>query len=181
MTIEQIILLDYWMILPLFVLGSMLHFVYEWSNHNKAVAVIAAVNESYWEHIKIAFWPVFILYLYEYILGGWKYAAFIPAKTIALYSIPISMVAIVSLYKLVTKKNVLFIDISVFFITIYIAQVLGTKLLSEITPSIMTTYISVFFLLVIVLAFLFLTIKPPKDSDIFKDPLTNKYGTKGHK
>ena len=36
------------------VIGTLLHFMYEWSGHNKVVSLFAAVNESTWEHIKIA-------------------------------------------------------------------------------------------------------------------------------
>ena len=33
--------------------GSLLHFVYEWSGGNTAAAAFAAVNESVWEHMKL--------------------------------------------------------------------------------------------------------------------------------
>ena len=42
------------------ILGTLLHFTYEWSHHNKVVAYFSAVNESTWEHIKIALTPTFI-------------------------------------------------------------------------------------------------------------------------
>ena len=32
-------------------IGTLLHFMYEWSGHNKVVSLFAAVNESTWEHI----------------------------------------------------------------------------------------------------------------------------------
>ena len=41
-------------------IGTLLHFMYEWSGHNKVVSLFAAVNESTWEHIKIALTPSFI-------------------------------------------------------------------------------------------------------------------------
>lgn len=39
-------------ILIISVIGTLLHFLYEISHHNKYVALFAAVNESTWEHIK---------------------------------------------------------------------------------------------------------------------------------
>lgn len=39
------------------VVGTLFHFLYDWSNHNKIVGLFAAVNESTWEHIKIALTP----------------------------------------------------------------------------------------------------------------------------
>jgi hypothetical protein len=181
LSISQIMTIDLWMIIPLFLIGSTLHFVYNWSNHRKEVAIISAVNESYWEHIKIAFWPVIILYVFEFALGGYKYTSFIPAKTIALYTIPVSMVAIVFCYKFFTKKNILFVDISVFLITIILAQVIGALLLTQISPTTTTILLSLGFLFFITIGFTVFTLKPPKEPDIFKDPLTSKYGLKGHK
>ena len=46
-------------------IGTLLHFMYEWTNHNKVVSLFAAVNESTWEHIKIALTPIFIWTLYD--------------------------------------------------------------------------------------------------------------------
>jgi hypothetical protein len=181
MNISQIINLDYWMIIPLFFIGSTMHFVYEWSKHNKRIAILAAVNESYWEHIKIAFWPAFILYLTEFALGGWKIASFIPAKTVSLYVVIVFMVSSVFSYKFFTKKNILALDISLFGLTLVVAQIVGINLLRDLAPSLITIYVSVFFLLTVVISFTRFTINPPEEPDLFRDPITNKYGLKGHK
>src|SRR5690606_32744073 len=148
MDINQIVTLDLWMIVPLFLIGSALHFTYDWSKHNKFVAIFSAVNESYWEHIKIAFWPLFLLYLIEFFSGGYKLSSFIPAKTIALYTVPIAMTAITYGYKYITKKNILALDISSFFVVIAIAQLTGTQFLKELSASWLTIVISISFLIV---------------------------------
>ncbi|MTA92276.1 MAG: hypothetical protein F2544_02690, partial [Actinobacteria bacterium] len=96
---ESIILISLWMIVPLGVLGSLLHFVFDWTKHNRLVAIFAAVNESYWEHIKIAVWPVMLLQFVLFIAGGYQFASFIPAATISLYSIPVAMVGVIYSYK----------------------------------------------------------------------------------
>ncbi|UKI28147.1 MAG: DUF6512 family protein [Clostridium sp.] len=46
-------------------------FLYEISGHNKVALLFAAVNESTWEHIKIALTPTFLWSL----LDGFKYGA----------------------------------------------------------------------------------------------------------
>lgn len=181
MTLEQIVVLDHWMIIPLFLVGSLLHFIYDLSKHDPRVAIIAAVNESYWEHIKIAVWPVFLLAVVEFVFGGWKIGSFIPAKTIALYSIPVLMIAIIYAYKFFTKKNILAIDILTFLITIAVSQVVGSLIMPRLEANIWLTAFSLLFLLILIISFLMLTKYPPKDSDFFKDPITKKYGFKGHK
>ena len=55
------------------VFGTSLHFAFELSNFWKPVAIIAAVNESVWEHLKMVFWPGLIFSLLEYnFLKGWE-------------------------------------------------------------------------------------------------------------
>jgi len=50
----------------LIIVGSFFHFLFELSNYNIVVAAFAAVNESVWEHLKLAFFPLLIFSLIEY-------------------------------------------------------------------------------------------------------------------
>lgn len=49
-----------------YVLGTILHFTYEWSNENSIVALFSAVNESTWEHLKLLFFPMLITTIIGY-------------------------------------------------------------------------------------------------------------------
>ena len=40
--------------------GSALHFVFDLLSGFAPVGIIAAVNESVWEHMKLAFWPMLV-------------------------------------------------------------------------------------------------------------------------
>ena len=180
MTIDSIILVSLWMIVPLGLLGSVLHFLFDWTKHNKLVAIFSAVNESYWEHIKIAIWPVLLLQTVLFSLGGYQVSSFIPAATIALYSIPVSMVGLVFLYKSVTKRNVLWLDISIFFVCIAIAQSIFVLILGQLSPTTGTVVISGLFLVGLVVAFLLFTFRPPKEPDVFVDPINKRYGLRAH-
>jgi hypothetical protein len=180
MTIETIVLTSLWAIIPLGILGSLLHFLFDWTRHNNFVGVIAAVNESYWEHIKIAVWPVLLVQLCLFIAGGFQFSSFIPAATIALYSIPVAMIGLVFLYKAVSKRNILWIDISIFFMVIAIAQVVFVLLLQELNSSVWMILISSAFLVGLVVAFLRFTARPPLEPDVFIDPTNKKYGLRAH-
>jgi len=46
--------------------GSSLHFAFELSDYWTPLAMIAAVNESIWEHLKIYFWPGLLYTLVQY-------------------------------------------------------------------------------------------------------------------
>ncbi len=180
MDLDALVSVSWWMIIPLIVLGSALHFVYDWSGQRRAVAVLGAVNESYWEHIKIAIWPIALTQLVLFAAGGHNYAAFVPAATIALYSVPISMVGIVFLYKALTGRNVLWVDIGVFALVVALAQVIFIKLLGQLAADAVTVLIAVFFLTGLVGAFLRFTLNPPQEPDVFRDPITGRYGLAGH-
>jgi len=42
------------------ILGTILHFTYEWSGGNAFVGTFSSVNESTWEHLKLAFFPMLL-------------------------------------------------------------------------------------------------------------------------
>lgn len=180
MTLETIVVTSLWAIVPLGILGSLLHFLFDWTGHNRFIAVIAAVNESYWEHIKIAIWPVLLLQFCLFTVGGIELPSFIPAATIALYSIPISMTGLVFLYKAFSKRNILWIDISVFFLVVAIAQAIFVLLLQDLRPSVGLSLVSFGFLVGLVAAFLRFTANPPTEPDVFIDPTNKKYGLRAH-
>ena len=180
MTVETLTSVSLWMALPLFVGGSLLHFLYEWSGHNRLVARFAAVNESYWEHIKIAVWPVVLLQATLFALGGYQYTAFIPAATVAIYSLPVSMIGIVWLYKALTKRNILWIDIAVFCAVIVLAQFIFVQQLQQLQADRLTVALSVPYLLGILGALWRFSLRPPTEPDVFVDPISERYGIDGH-
>ena len=50
------------------ILGVLLHFTYEWSGDNSFVGLFSAVNESTWEHLKLLFFPMLLLTIFEILL-----------------------------------------------------------------------------------------------------------------
>ena len=46
-------------------LGSLLHFVYDWTGKSVIAAPFSAVNESTWEHMKLLFFPMFVFAIIE--------------------------------------------------------------------------------------------------------------------
>lgn len=46
-------------------LGVFLHFAYELSGENPIVGLFALVNESIWEHLKLIFFPMLVLTLWD--------------------------------------------------------------------------------------------------------------------
>ena len=45
--------------------GTILHFLYDWTGGSILVAPFSGVNESTWEHMKLLFWPLFLFALVQ--------------------------------------------------------------------------------------------------------------------
>lgn len=90
------------------------------------------------------------------------------------------MVGIVFLYKAATTRNVLWLDISTFFVIILIAQTLFVSFLEQLEPTWLTVILSAIFLAGLLIAFLRFTLWPPREPDLFIDPISDKYGLHGH-
>ena len=42
-------------------LGSVFHFLYDFSEQNPFTALFTPINESVWEHLKLLFFPLFFI------------------------------------------------------------------------------------------------------------------------
>lgn len=180
MSLEQLVMVGWWGVIPAIGVGTLLHFVYDWTGHRPLVARFAAVNESYWEHIKIAVWPVAMLFVVIAALGGWAEPAFIPAVTVALYSIPVSMIGLEFLAKAALGRNVLAVDIGLFCASIVLAQAVFAVTFTQLTADVWSVVLASGFLLGLLVAFFRFTVRPPREPDFFIDPLNQRYGLAGH-
>ena len=160
-----------------FVVGALFHFVFEMSGGWKPVAFIGAVNESTWEHLKIAFWPMFFLFLFELAINGKAPENFLLAKAAGLYFTPALIVILFYSYKMIFHTHNLAYDITIFFCAILAGNILSWKLLSVFPSSggRGTRAMAVIFLTVIVLSFSFFTYFPPRVF-LFRDPRTGGFG-----
>ena len=109
--------------------GTISHFLYDISKHNKVVGLFGAVNESTWEHIKIALtasilWSVVDGYLY-----GVNPNYFL-AKLLSLITIIILMPVLYYGYKFLFKKDNFIINILIFYIVIISSQYLFTYIIN---------------------------------------------------
>jgi hypothetical protein len=157
------------------ILGSVLHFTFEWSGSYPVVGFFSAVNESVWEHLKLAFWPALLYLLIEYGLLRRLTSNFFLAKTSGVCLMIIIIPAIFYSYTAVIGKSILAIDISTFAIAVIIGQLSSYKLLTHRKLSENLNRISLIVLILLALAFVLFTFHPPQ-LPIFQDPNTGEYG-----
>lgn len=158
------------------VVGTLMHFVYEWAGRDCFVGIFSSVNESTWEHLKLLFWPALIFSVIRYIFIGKDYNNYITATAVSLY---VGMFLIISLFYTYTGiigVNYLILDISVFILSVIISQNIGYKITTAtFCVGQITNIISLMAVALLVLAFVIFTFNPPQ-IQLFKDPKTGEYG-----
>lgn len=166
-------------IIVISIMGTLFHFLYDISNHNKIIGLFAAVNESTWEHIKIALTPTLIWGFVDGYIYGMNLNYFL-AKFISLLSVIVIMPLLFYSYKFLFQKNNAIINIIIFYVVIICSQYLFFYIISIQTINYFWQYLSCVLTFVIFACYMIFTLLP-LEIFLFKDPLTNKYGFKGHK
>ena len=158
--------------------GTLAHFLYDLCGHNKFIGLFTAVNESTWEHIKIALTPILLCGLYDGAAYGQNPNYFL-AKCVSLL-IPILIIPCIFYgYKSLSKKPILLIDIVTFYLVIFLAQFSFKIIIDSPGLPYVFDYIGCLSTFVIFGAYSVLTLMPLK-LFIFKDPITKKYGFPAH-
>ena len=158
------------------ILGTLLHFTFEWSAFQPIVGVFSAVNESVWEHLKIAFWPSLLYAILVYRYLNKKTNNFFFAKTIGIYAIMIIIPVIFYAYTIFIEHN-LTIDVLSFIFAIILGQLVSFKLLTF--KKLPKNLISLVALIILAIAFIVFTFYPPQ-IQLFQDPNTGEYGIINH-
>ena len=108
--------------------GAALHFAFAWSGYWKPMALVAPVNESVWEHFKLAFWPALLWTFLENAMRELDARAFWSAKGCALLVAPILIAIIFYGYTAVLGQNIFALDIATFVIAVVVAQLASAQL-----------------------------------------------------
>ena len=170
---------NFWLgVILISAIGTIAHFLYDWSHHNRIIGLFAAVNESTWEHIKIALTPTFLWSLYDGALYGLNPNYFV-AKLASLIVIALFIPLVFYSYQRITKKPVLVIDILTFYTAILLSQLVFYTIISFDPVWPILQYIATLGTFVFFGAYMTLTLEPLKNL-IFKDPITGKYGFRAH-
>jgi len=157
------------------ILGSFLHFTFELSGKNIFVGTFSAVNESTWEHLKLAFFPALLWLLIELKFLKEKPKNFFLAKTKGVYLMLFLIVAIFYFYKAILGKDYLIFDILTFVIAVILGQLTSYKLMFWQNISLKHNKIALGFLIILLLSFVVFTFYPPKIF-IFQDPISKNFG-----
>lgn len=153
-------------------LGTLLHFTFNWSNNNSIVALFSSVNESVWEHLKILFFPMIL----TTVIGYFYYHNIPNYICNKLKGIILAMSIIIIFYY--TYSGILgthfpIIDISLYIIAVIIGEIYSYKLIIKNKEC--NNLVAFIFIIILTCCFFIFTFNAPHIG-IFKDPSTNLYG-----
>ncbi len=154
--------------------GTLLHFIHEWFGGN-LTAVLGAVNESTWEHLKLLFWPMTAFTILEYFIYGEDIDGLLPVKTASILLGMLSITALFYTYTGILGFHVFLLDIVTFLAGVYIAYCFSFKQIQEprrfwTLP--FTKVAALLILLALVICFIVFTFRPP-NIGLFANPETN--------
>ena len=142
------------------VLGTLLHFLYDWTNL-LIFAPISAVNESTWEHMKILYIPCFTFAIIQSFSPTFKIKDFFNAK---LFSMGLSTAFIpIAFYTIngALFKTPFYVDILLFYIAALLNSLLSYFAVIRLNIKAKSGVYGLIGALLILLAFITFTFYPP--------------------
>ena len=155
-------------------LGTVLHFLYDWLGQAAWIASFSGVNESTWEHMKLLFWPMFLFAVVQsFFLRDREdfWCVKLRGVLLGLTLIPVLFYT----YNGVIGKSPDWINITIFFLSAAVAYLYEARLFYN-KRLICPHPVGAFSLLcIIALLFILFTFRTPTIG-LFRDPLTGQYG-----
>lgn len=150
------------------VLGTAAHFFYAWSGNNPLIGLISPVSESTWEHMKLVFFPILLwsFFLPPHLSG--ETPALRPALLLGGLLGTLSIPVLFYTYSGILGNNIAWIDILIFFISVFLAFLSAGKLQNSAKKDKKRTAVYFLTALFTILFFLF-TFLPP-DIGLFAQP-----------
>ncbi len=142
-------------------LGTLLHFLYDWTGQNPVVGAFAAVNESIWEHLKLLFFPMLVFGIFEYFVLGKDYPGFWWVKLLGTVAGLILIPGIYYTYTGALGLEADWFNIAIFFIVAAVVFWLETKVLQRGTSRWGCPFFPISLLVIMGITFIMLTYSPP--------------------
>ena len=154
-------------------LGTLLHFLYEWTGNRAIVALVSGVNESTWEHMKLLYFPLLVFALLQRRFWGEREDFWCVKLRGTLYGLVLIPVLFYTLNGAFGKTPD-FLNISIFFVSAGAVFLWETRRFKKENPC-RFSFLALWLLLAIGVLFVVFTFVSPK-IPLFEDPLTGMYG-----
>lgn len=143
--------------------GTLWHFVYEWTGENPIVGAIAPVNESVWEHLKLLFFPALIYLIIEYFLSKERYENLISAGVIGIIMGMLTITAFFYTYTGVLGFDSPILDVLSYYLGLVVTLYVKSRILRKKSFSSKTAkYLSLIIAAVTAALFIVWSFCPPR-------------------
>lgn len=175
MNLKKLILFG---IIPIFILGSINHFTYDWTSIT-LLGLVYPINESIWEHMKLAILPTIIWWGLTYLLFKDKlkldFKRYFVAFTTSLLVSAFLMPLLYYTYSCGLGIHLFIVDILNLLCTVTIGQLLALHVYNHYSGKKIYFYLCIIVLILVALLFVIFTFNPPH-IPIFRDANTGAYG-----
>ena len=155
-------------------LGTLLHFLYDWTGGSLLAAPFSGVNESTWEHMKLLFWPMLLYAVAQSFFfrdRGDYWCIKLRGILLGLVLIPVLFYT----YNGVIGRSPDWINIAIFFVSAAAVYFYETRLFERESVTCRCPKWAVGALCLIGALFVAFTFATP-EIGVFRDPLTGTYG-----
>ncbi len=102
------------------IVGTLLHYLYDWTGENLIVGFFSAVNESIWEHMKLLFFPAVAYGFFFSTVLSRQYPCIEPAYFLSVIIATFVIPVLFYVYTGLLGRSYIFFDILIFFIAVLI-------------------------------------------------------------
>jgi hypothetical protein len=159
----------------IFLLGSLFHFMFDFTGSHPAAGAFFPVNESVFEHLKLNYWPAIIWWAISYRFLKANTGNFLVSRAAALLIMPAVTLILFYGYTSLTNWENVFVDIFIFLLSVAAGQMAGYWLLNRKPLPLWLAAFSVIVIIMLGAAYVFFTYYPPY-LRIFMDTNTHSYG-----
>lgn len=115
-------------IIAVLLLGSLNHFLYEWSGEAAVTALFCPVNESTWEHLKLLFFPFLFVSIIILTRSRTQALSFFYYRFLAVMGGLLSIIVLFYTYTGVLGTNFLVADLMIFLFSVLFSFYLASRL-----------------------------------------------------
>lgn len=161
----------------LFVLsvGTLAHFLYDWSGGNAFAGLFVPVNESVWEHMKLLFFPMLLYALFMISRLKTEIPCLPSALWAGVLAGTFSIPFLYYVYTSICGRDIFLLDLAAFLISVLMAFLTAFKLASSCRAKTFNALAGPLGIVlgcavcILFLCFLWFSYHPPK-AEIFRDP-----------
>lgn len=157
-------------------IGTMLHFLYDWSGGNAVAAAFSAVNESTWEHMKLLFFAILLFSVAQVCLMGRTYPNLPAVRMVSTVAGLLLIPALFYTYTGALGIQVAWANIAIFYVSAFCAFLLDFCLLCKGRLNAPWQQVAGLAILwALAFAFVWCTFRPLQ-FPLWQDPVTGQFG-----